>query len=80
MAGQAVVRHDPGLRTKSRRAIWCSIRATILKPAAPIPPVATARRDIPRSQDFVHNKDGSRSMLRNLTIEEYRAEQLRRAG
>ena len=29
---------------------------------------------------FVHNKDGSRSMLRNLTIEEYRAEQLRRAG
>ena len=32
------------------------------------------------SVGFVHNKDGSRSMLRNLTIEEYRAEQLRRAG
>jgi uncharacterized protein YPO0396 len=29
---------------------------------------------------FVHNDDGSRSMLRNLTIEEYRAEQIRRAG
>lgn len=32
------------------------------------------------SVGFVHNDDGSRSMLRNLTIEEYRAEQLRRAG
>jgi len=32
------------------------------------------------SVGFVHNEDGSRSMLRNLTIEEYRAEQLRRAG
>lgn len=29
---------------------------------------------------FVHNEDGRRSMLRNLTIEEYRAEQRRRAG
>ena len=29
---------------------------------------------------FVHNEDGRRSMLRNLTIEEYRAEQQRRAG
>jgi uncharacterized protein YPO0396 len=29
---------------------------------------------------FVHNEDGSRSMLRNLTIEEYRAERLLRAG
>jgi len=25
---------------------------------------------------FVHNDEGSRSMLRNLTIEEYRAERL----
>jgi uncharacterized protein YPO0396 len=32
------------------------------------------------SVGFVHNDDGSRSMLRNLTIEEYRAEQIRRAG
>jgi uncharacterized protein YPO0396 len=32
------------------------------------------------SVGFVHNEDGSRSMLRNLTIEEYRAEQMRRAG
>jgi uncharacterized protein YPO0396 len=32
------------------------------------------------SVGFVHNEDGSRSMLRNLTIEEYKAEQLRRAG
>ena len=29
---------------------------------------------------FVHNEDGRRSMLRNLTIEEYRTERLRRAG
>ncbi|MCL4765301.1 MAG: hypothetical protein KJZ80_03620 [Hyphomicrobiaceae bacterium] len=29
---------------------------------------------------FVHNEDGRRSRLRNLTIEEYRAERLRRAG
>jgi uncharacterized protein YPO0396 len=29
---------------------------------------------------FVHNEDGRRSLLRNLTIEEYRAERLRRAG
>lgn len=29
---------------------------------------------------FVHNEDGRRSMLRNLTIEEYRAEQRLRAG
>jgi len=29
---------------------------------------------------FVHNDEGSRSMLRNLTIEEYRAERLARAG
>jgi len=29
---------------------------------------------------FVHNEEGSRSMLRNLTIEEYRAERLSRAG
>jgi len=29
---------------------------------------------------FVHNEDGRRSHLRNLTIEEYRAEKLRRAG
>ena len=29
---------------------------------------------------FVHNDEGSRSMLRNLTIEEYRAERLSRAG
>ena len=29
---------------------------------------------------FVHNEDGSRSMLRNLTIEEYRAERILRAG
>jgi uncharacterized protein YPO0396 len=29
---------------------------------------------------FVHNEDGSRSMLRNLTIEEYRAERVLRAG
>jgi uncharacterized protein YPO0396 len=29
---------------------------------------------------FVHNEDGKRSMLRNLTIEEYKAEQQRRAG
>jgi uncharacterized protein YPO0396 len=29
---------------------------------------------------FVHNEDGRRSQLRNLTIEEYRAEKLRRAG
>ena len=32
------------------------------------------------SVGFVHNEDGRRSMLRNLTIEEYRAEQMRRAG
>jgi uncharacterized protein YPO0396 len=32
------------------------------------------------SVGFVHNEDGSRSMLRNLTIDEYRAEQMRRAG
>jgi uncharacterized protein YPO0396 len=32
------------------------------------------------SVGFVHNDNGSQSMLRNLTIEEYRAEQLRRAG
>jgi uncharacterized protein YPO0396 len=29
---------------------------------------------------FVHNDEGSRSMLRNLTIEEYRAERLARAS
>lgn len=29
---------------------------------------------------FVHNEEGRRSKLRNLTIEEYRAERLRRAG
>ena len=29
---------------------------------------------------FVHNDDGSRSMLRNLTIEEYRTERMLRAG
>jgi uncharacterized protein YPO0396 len=29
---------------------------------------------------FVHNEEGRRSRLRNLTIEEYRAEKLRRAG
>jgi uncharacterized protein YPO0396 len=29
---------------------------------------------------FVHNDEGSRSMLRNLTIEEYRAERVARAG
>jgi hypothetical protein len=29
---------------------------------------------------YVHNEDGKHSMLRNMTIEEYRAEQLRRAG
>ena len=29
---------------------------------------------------FVHNEDGKRSMLRNLSIEEYKAEQQRRAG
>ena len=29
---------------------------------------------------FVHNDGGSRSMLRNLTIEEYRAERMARAG
>lgn len=29
---------------------------------------------------FVHNENGSRSMLRNLTIEEYRAERMLRAG
>ncbi len=29
---------------------------------------------------FVHNEDGRRSMLRNLTIEEYRAERMLRAG
>jgi uncharacterized protein YPO0396 len=29
---------------------------------------------------FVHNDEGSRSMLRNLTMEEYRAERLSRAG
>jgi uncharacterized protein YPO0396 len=29
---------------------------------------------------FVHNEGGSRSMLRNLTIEEYRAERLTRVG
>lgn len=29
---------------------------------------------------FVYNEDGKRSMLRNLTIEEYKAEQQRRAG
>jgi hypothetical protein len=29
---------------------------------------------------FVHNVEGSRSMLRNLTIEEYRAERMARAG
>jgi hypothetical protein len=28
----------------------------------------------------VHNDEGSRSMLRNLTIEEYRAERLARAS
>lgn len=32
------------------------------------------------SVGFVHNEDGARSMLRNLTLEEYRAEQMRRAG
>ena len=32
------------------------------------------------SVGFVHNEDGRRSRLRNLTIEEYRAEKLRRAG
>ncbi len=31
------------------------------------------------SVGFVHNDDGSRSMLRNLTIEEYRAEKAARA-
>ena len=29
---------------------------------------------------FVHSKDGNRSMLRNMTIEEYRAERQARAG
>jgi uncharacterized protein YPO0396 len=29
---------------------------------------------------FVHNPDGRRSMLRNLTIEEYRAERTARGG
>jgi uncharacterized protein YPO0396 len=29
---------------------------------------------------FVHNEEGRRSRLRNLTIEEYCAERLRRAG
>jgi uncharacterized protein YPO0396 len=29
---------------------------------------------------FVHNEEGRRSLLRNLTIEEYRAERMRRAG
>ena len=29
---------------------------------------------------FVHSDEGSRSMLRNLTIDEYRAERLSRAG
>lgn len=29
---------------------------------------------------FVHNEEGRRSLLRNLTIEEYRVERLRRAG
>lgn len=29
---------------------------------------------------FVHNENGNRSMLRNLTIEEYRAERMQRAG
>lgn len=29
---------------------------------------------------FVHNEGGSRSLLRNLTIEELRAERLKRAG
>ena len=29
---------------------------------------------------FVHNEDGRRSMLRNLTIEEYRAERAARAA
>ena len=29
---------------------------------------------------FVHNEEGKRSLLRNLTIEEYRAERLKRAG
>jgi uncharacterized protein YPO0396 len=28
---------------------------------------------------FVHSREGSRSMLRNLTIEEYRAERIARA-
>jgi uncharacterized protein YPO0396 len=32
------------------------------------------------SVGYVHNEDGKHSMLRNMTIEEYRAEQLRRAG
>jgi uncharacterized protein YPO0396 len=29
---------------------------------------------------FVHNENGNRSMLRNLTIEEYRAERMQRSG
>jgi len=29
---------------------------------------------------FVHNEEGRRSLLRKLTIEEYREERLRRAG
>ena len=32
------------------------------------------------SVGFVHNEGGSRSMVRNLTIEDYKAEQFRRAG
>ncbi|MGD9922145.1 MAG: ATP-binding protein [Pseudorhodoplanes sp.] len=32
------------------------------------------------SVGYVHNEDGKHSMLRNMTIEEYRAEQLRRTG
>lgn len=32
------------------------------------------------SVGFVHNEDGRRSMLRNLTIEEYRAEQAARSA
>ena len=32
------------------------------------------------SVGFVHNEDGRISMLRNLTIEEYRAERAARAG
>jgi len=32
------------------------------------------------SVGFVHNEDGKNSLLRNMTIEEYRSKQLRRAG